>query len=107
MVITEKTSEKYSDNKNERIEKRNERKIEAVKSELKDFYNGDNSEGTMSSSGLTYFKFNVTGQSFDGQGLSANEKSDAYSKISKDNAQDGGIRTLVDGNKLNFRFRRQ
>ncbi len=57
VVLTERTSEAYSNKKNARIERRNERRVESVKRELNEYY----SDAKTESGQTALFEFNVFG----------------------------------------------
>jgi RHS repeat-associated protein len=71
---------------NKRIEADNAKKIDAVKSELNDYYNGSDGGAKDSKGGRVEFKFNVTGVAdFDKTGMSPLEIDERYNKIANDN----------------------
>jgi RHS repeat-associated protein len=87
VVLTRKTSENFSEKKNARIIKKNQEKIEAVKTELDLFYNGHNGNGAKNSAGVNVeFIFNVSGEPNVDKGLKGVARDKAFKKISIDNA---------------------
>lgn len=87
VVLTKKTSDKYSDKKNANIIKKNNEKAEAIKKEFNLFYNGHNGDGAKTSTGVKVeFKFNVTQQPDVDKNLKGKERTKAFENIRDKNA---------------------
>lgn len=87
VVLKEPTNDKFSKRKNANIEKRNNAKIEEVKTELNEYYNGNGGKGLKNSANETVlYKFTVIGiDDFSNKGLTKKERNANYQNIGLDN----------------------